>query len=429
MSRKMKDSGVAWIGEIPESWSDALLSSILSERKNKNKDMQEENLLSLSYGNIIRKNIDTTDGLLPASFEGYNIIERGDIVLRLTDLQNDHRSLRTGLCKERGIITSAYTTLKQESDKHDSRYLHYYLHCFDLCKGFYGMGDGVRQGLSYDGIRKIPLLLPDKNEEKEIADFIDKKCSQIDALISNQQKQIEKLKTYKHSVITEVVTKGLNPDAEMKDSGVEWIGEIPKDWNYQKSFYVCEKIGDIDHYMPKNVVEGYPYVMTGDLQQNVSEIDFDKCKQISEDDYRQLSKKIVPTKGDILFARYATIGTVCYVDVDKEFLVSYSCVTIKPKRNVVEGKYLWYYYQSITFLEEVKKLINANTQANVGMEALYRANLLIPPLNDQMEIAKHLDEKCNKIDSLISIKQQKIEKLNQYKKSVIYEYVTGKKEA
>ena len=202
----MKDSGVEWIGEIPEGWDILQLSSVVTERKHKNIGMIETNLLSLSYGNVIRKNINTTDGLLPESFEVYNIIEAGDIVLRLTDLQNDHKSLRSGLCTERGIITSAYVTLANRGGTLISEYLHYLLHTFDIYKGFYGMGAGVRQGLNFDGIKKILLTRPKIEEQQAIVSYLDQKCTQIDNLISIKQRKIEKLQQYKKSVIYEYVT-------------------------------------------------------------------------------------------------------------------------------------------------------------------------------------------------------------------------------
>ncbi|MBR0062278.1 MAG: hypothetical protein IJP68_12455, partial [Selenomonadaceae bacterium] len=143
MERAMKDSGIEWLGEIPADWETRNVFQLFTQVKNKNTDLQEQNLLSLSYGKIKRKRIDTTDGLLPESFDGYNIIEAGDIVLRLTDLQNDQTSWRVGLATERGIITSAYLTIRNRS-KSLSTYLCYYLHSFDIAKGFYGMGAGVR---------------------------------------------------------------------------------------------------------------------------------------------------------------------------------------------------------------------------------------------------------------------------------------------
>jgi type I restriction enzyme S subunit len=180
--------------------------------------------------------------------------------------------------------------------------------------------------------------------------------------------------------------------------------------------------------MPESVENGYPYVMIGNLRDNAGDILFESCKQISEDDYMRLSQKTKTVIGDVIFARYATIGTVCYVDVEKEFVVSYSCVTVHPKKDVVLGKYLFYYFKSQAFYDEIKQYINSNTQGNVGIEALYKSKIIVPPLEEQYEILTYLDEKCAAIDTLISKKEQFLTELENYKKSLIYEYVTGKKE-
>jgi type I restriction enzyme S subunit len=239
---------------------------------------------------------------------------------------------------------------------------------------------------------------------------------------------IEKLKEYKLSLITEAVTKGLNPDVPMKDSGVEWIGEIPVGWECVRAKYVIQKIGDIDHYMPESVESGVPYLMTGDLKGLTSEINFEICKKISISDYKKLSKKIKPDLGDIIFARYATIGTLCYVNIENEFIVSYSCVIIKTKMGILDGKFLLYYFKSSAFMEDIKQYINSNTQGNVGIDSLRRAKIVLPNMFIQQQIASYLDNKCNGIDSAIAKKQFVIDKLTEYKKSLIYELVTGKKE-
>lgn len=204
-NRPMQDSNIEWIGEIPTDWEIRKIFQIFTQVKNKNQGMIENNLLSLSYGKIKQKNIETSFGLLPESFETYNIIEKDDIVLRLTDLQNDHRSLRVGLCKERGIITSAYVTMRLK-DKQYAPYLYYLLHTFDIKKGFYGMGDGVRQGLNWDELKHLSLVLPPLNEQKEIADYLDEKCAKIDTLIEKKQQFISEMANYKKSLIYEYVT-------------------------------------------------------------------------------------------------------------------------------------------------------------------------------------------------------------------------------
>lgn len=204
-NRPMKDSNIEWIGEIPTDWATRKIFQLFTQVKNKNAGMFENNLLSLSYGKIIKKNIEASFGLLPESFETYNIIEKDDIVLRLTDLQNDHRSLRVGLCKEKGIITSAYVTMRQK-DKQYAPYLYYLLHTFDIKKGFYGMGDGVRQGLNWDELKHLSLILPPLDEQKEIADYLDEKCVEIDILIEKKQQFLTELTNYKKSLIYEYVT-------------------------------------------------------------------------------------------------------------------------------------------------------------------------------------------------------------------------------
>lgn len=203
--RKMKDSGIPWIGEIPEEWEIKTVFQIFTQVKNVNIGMQERNLLSLSYGTIKRKDINTTEGLLPASFEGYNIIEDGDIVLRLTDLQNDQKSFRVGLAKERGIITSAYITLRNRSNVFVN-YLYYFLHAFDVSKGFYGMGAGIRESLNWDGLKSINVLVPTRSEQYDIVFYLDGKTTEIDNLIAQKESLIRECETYKKGLIYEYTT-------------------------------------------------------------------------------------------------------------------------------------------------------------------------------------------------------------------------------
>ena len=202
---EMKDSGIQWIGEIPATWNIHPVYSYFGERKNKNSLGNENNLLSLSYGRIIRKDINANGGLLPESFNTYNIVEADDIIIRPTDLQNDKRSLRTGLVKEHGIITSAYIDLCPIKQV-DSRYFHYLLHAYDVMKVFYNMGNGVRQGLNYSEFSKLMVFEPSYTEQVSIANYLDKKCTEIIACIDDKQRQLEVLEEYKKSLIYEYVT-------------------------------------------------------------------------------------------------------------------------------------------------------------------------------------------------------------------------------
>lgn len=202
---EMKDSGIEWVGEIPAHWLVHPVYYYYGERKNKNYLGKEDNLLSLSYGRVVRKDINTSDGLLPESFNTYNIVETGDIIIRPTDLQNDKRSLRTGLVKEHGIITSAYIDLCPIKQV-DSRYFYFLLHAYDVMKVFYNMGNGVRQGLNYSEVSRLMVFDPPYEEQVAIADYLETKVIEVDAIIERKKEQMSVLDAYKRSMIFEYVT-------------------------------------------------------------------------------------------------------------------------------------------------------------------------------------------------------------------------------
>ena len=236
-----KDSGVDWLGEVPAHWAINPFYSLASERTEPNSGMLEDNLLSLSYGRIVRKNIESNDGLLPESFETYQIVKPGDIVFRLTDLQNDKRSLRTAIVEEQGIITSAYLTAKPTGLQ--SGYLSHLLRAYDVTKVFYSMGGGLRQSMKFSDIKRLPTLAPSAEEQTSIATFLDRETAKIDGLIAEQEKLIALLAEKRQATISHAVTKGLNPDAPLKDSGVAWLGEVPAHWSVQtlqRCVYVAE---------------------------------------------------------------------------------------------------------------------------------------------------------------------------------------------
>ena len=204
---EMKDSGIEWIDNIPRHWDIRSIGNYYFQVKDKNLLSQEENLLSLSYGKIVKRNYHSTDGLLPANFNNYIIVEPNDIVLRMTDLQNDHKSLRTGFVNERGIITSAYIILRpQKNQDFISKFIQLFLHSFDIYKGFYGMGSGVRQNVTFNDIKKLKIILPPIIEQKQIIRYLENRVSTIDNLIENKIKVIEELENYKKSLIYEYAT-------------------------------------------------------------------------------------------------------------------------------------------------------------------------------------------------------------------------------
>lgn len=427
----MKDSGIEWIGKIPEQWDVHPVYLYFDERKNSNYRMQEQNLLSLSYGNIIRKDINTNGGLLPISFTTYNIVEKGDIIIRPTDLQNDKKSLRTGLVKERGIITSAYIALKPKYS-HSSRFYHYFLHAADICKVFYNMGNGVRQGLNYSEFSKLQILSPSPDEQETIADYLDKKTSDIDAAIKEAQELIEKYKAYKQSIITEIVTKGLNPNVAMKDSGVEWIGEIPEHWKVVPfRSYIIERAEKNRGEKTRELLAlSYALGVTlyRDKVYNMDRVkeDYEDYQLVYENDLVLSPNDII--KGSVYVSKY------------------YGCIS--PMYNVFSARNAkTHYLPYLSYLLRTKEagwrfffiargIIGgiSNTgqyvtrRMTVSRQDLMSFKVLLPPPSEQQAIVDFLDQKCAKIDSIIADKETLISRLQEYKKSIIFEYVTGKKE-
>lgn len=412
MAREYKDSGIEWIGEIPEEWNVTLLSTVFAEHCLKNIGLRETNLLSLSYGNIIRKNINENGGLLPESFDGYNIIDTNDIVFRLTDLQNDKRSLRTGLCKERGIITSAYTTIRSRGNNIYAPYFHYLFHSYDECKIFYGLGDGVRQSMNFQDLRKLQIVVPSLDEQQRIADFLDEKCREIDKLVALQEQMIEELKAYKQSVITEAVTKGLNPYAPMRDSGIDWIGKVPKGWKVCKLKNVFSLLNGRAYLDPELLETGkYRILRVGNL--------FSSDKWYYSD--MELDNNKYCESGDLLYGWSASIGP--YIWKEEKVIYHYHIWKVLFGNN--DLYYSFYMLQALTMAKQ--RDMHGSAMQHLTKVNMDNSIIVMPPIDEQRTIVSYLDTKCAEIDKLISIKQNKISKLKEYKKSIIFEYVTGKK--
>ncbi|AQX53041.1 MULTISPECIES: restriction endonuclease subunit S [Bacillaceae] len=423
MNKLIKDSDVEWIGEIPHHWNIVYFHQFFKQIKNKNVDLQEKNLLSLSYGNIVRKDINSKDGLLPENFDGYNIIEKGDIVLRLTDLQNDHKSLRVGLSTERGIITSAYVSIRKKSKDLYEKFAYYYLHTFDLVKGFYGMGAGVRQGLNFDGLKKLPVLLPPLNEQIEIVKLLDEKLSRTNSIIENTKLSVEELKNYKQTLIKQLITKGLNQNVELMDSGIDFIGEVPVGWAKKKISWIFETIGS--GTTPKSTNENYydgniHWLNTGDLNDGFIN---DTKRKITKTALDEVSSLKIYPKNSLVIAMYgATIGKLGITQIPVTTNQA-CCVMSEAKHENI--RFIFYWLLGIR--KKIVSLGYGGTQPNISQETIKNIKIPLPPIDEQNEIVKYLDNKCLHIDSLIERKEQFIIQLEEYKKSIIYEYVTGKK--
>ena len=425
---KYKDSGIAWIGEIPEHWEVCKLSTLFFQHKQRNNDTQESNLLSLSYGNIKKKDINTSEGLLPESFENYNIIDKDDIVFRLTDLQNDKKSLRSALCRERGIITSAYVTIRKRGNVNSS-YFNYLFRAYDECKVFYGLGDGVRQGMNFDDLRKLEILLPQQIIQQAIADYLDRRCNEIDDLIALQEEMITKLQSYKQSVITEAVTRGLDKNVPLKDSGIDWIGKVPEHWKVKRLKFSCNIFGRIGFRGYKSddlVSEGEGAITLSPSNMKDMKMDYTNRTYLSWKKYYE-SPEIIISNNDILMVKTgSTYGKCSFVEnIPMECTINPQIVVLKRHKDY--SKFLAYSFQTQATRAFIETSVVGGTIPTIAQEKIMNYVFVFPPLAEQQAIADYLDQRCSEIDELIALKQQKIEKLKEYKKSLIFECVTGKR--
>ena len=432
MAEQMKPSGIDWIGDIPKSWKVKPIAYMTKSRSGGTPD--RNNLLYwengtipwMSSGEVNKVNIYDTDEkitTLAVHHSSAKIISKNAVMVALNG-----QGKTKGMSAILRIDSACNQSLCAFSCNAGILYYEYLFWCFQTMYTYLRQmsGDDVRDGLAASYVKKQKIPVPKYEEQQAIADFLDKECAQIDSIAADLEKQIELLQQYKKSLITETVTKGLDKSVPMKDSGVEWLGKIPAHWDVKRFKDECSKIGDIDHYMPDSADEGIPYIMTGDFIGDENNIDFVNCKRISREDYIRLSKKMKPMYGNILLARYATIGTVRIVDIHEEFLVSYACAIIRIKESSY-SKYIYYYLKSDTYFEEISQYIKTNTQANVGIDSIGRAKVPVPPIEEQEEISEFLDKKCHEINLVLRDKQKQLLTIQQHKKSLIYEYVTGKK--
>lgn len=418
---RMKESGIDWIGQIPQEWEVAKVNHIFEEHKQKNRGNKEKNLLSLSYGRIIRKSIDSSFGLLPESFDTYNIIQRGDIVLRLTDLQNDKRSLRVGLARENGIITSAYLTLRLKNICCSDSYMYYLLHTYDICKVFYNFGGGVRQGGTWSDIYKMELLIPPKNEQQKIADFLEKKTAQLDKVKALLEEQIQKLKDYRASLIYETVTKGLDKTVPMKDSGIDWIGQVPEGWGVKPLKYLASYDDETLMQSEINSNQKINYV-------DIGAVEFTKgingYQELLMSDAPSRARKIAK-KGDTIISTVRTyLKAIAYLNDD--YIVSTGFCVVRPKK--VNRKYLNYTIMSDSFTGPVSKYAWGVSYPAISSSQLVNIPIPFPEsIEEQLSIVDYLDHKMLQINQLIDIKQEQIDNINKQRQTLIYDYVTGKR--
>ena len=415
---RYKDSGVEWLGEAPEHWAVAPLLGVASERTEPNEGMVEQNLLSLSYGRIVKKDIDSNDGLLPESFETYQIVHAGDIVFRLTDLQNDKRSLRTAIVEERGIITSAY--LAVTPTKVDPQFFNHLLRAYDVTKVFYSMGGGLRQSMKFSDVKRLPILVPPPTEQIEIAAFLDRETGKIDALVEEQRRLIELLKEKRQAVISHAVTKGLDPNAPMKPSGIDWLGDVPSHWELGPIKRFAAVI-DCKHHTVEFIDEGLPVVSIRELEGD--KINLENAKLTSRAEWEFLREGRVPCSGDLILCRNASVGAVGQVEAGMDFCMGQDVCLIRPRE---PDSFFHSVLSSSIIRSQIDALLVGATIRRLNVEAIRNLDMVLPPKAERLDIAEFLKEESTMIDSLIAEATSAIELLQERRSALISAAVTGK---
>lgn len=427
----MKNSGIEWIGNIPNSWELHSLKGHLTEIKESNDPIKTTQVLSLTnkLGVVPYEEKGEQGNKAKENYDEYKLAYPNTIVANSMNILIGS----VGICNYFGCVSPVYYVFKPKNED-ELKFLDFIFQSQPFQKELRRYAKGIleiRLRVSANDILKRPVALPPVEQQKKIVAFLEKKLSQVDELMANQQEQIDKLKEYKQSVITEAVTKGLDKNAPMKDSGVEWIGEIPQEWRV----FPLKALFSFGKGLPitkENLVEeGVAVISYGQIHAK-----WNSGVTTHKELYRRVSEMYLNTnseslvkKGDLIMADTSEdkegCGNCAYIDTQDTVFAGYHTITLKSLTNF-NTKYLAYLFLTDNWRSQLRKSVSGVKLFSVSKRILGTTTVLIP--KDVEKIINYLDDKCEKIDRLIAIKQEKIEKLQEYKKSLIYEYVTGKKE-
>lgn len=402
MSREMVNSGIPWIGEIPSHWNVMPHKRVMHKVKEIQECYNGENILSLTMKGVIVRDLEA-GGKMPTTFDGYQKVYPNNLLQCLFDIDVTPRCV--GLIRNEGLTSPAYSQFAMYSNGY-APYFDYLLRYMDDRKTLLHLSKNLRSSLTETDFGAVNTCVPPIIEQQKIAEFLDRKCSEIDEMVALQEQIIEELKAYKQSVITEAVTKGLNPAAPMRDSGIEWIGQIPEHWEVKRLKYLCSiQTGNKDT-QDADKDGAYPFYVRSPFVERSTSYSFEG-------------------EGILMAGDGAGAGRVFHHAFGK-YAVHQRVYRLSDIKHI-NSNYLFYYISNL--FNKVMDMGSAqSTVPSVRLPMLTNFRVCCPDIEEQQAIADYLDEKCADIDSLIQTKQSKIDSLKEYKKSIIYEYVTGKRE-
>lgn len=428
----MKYSGIKWIGEIPNDWNVRKVKQCFFISK---EQAHEENptILSLARAGVKVRDISNNEGQLAASYDNYNPVMPGDLLLNPMDL---YSGANCSISEVSGVISPAYINLRKKVEL-NPKFYDYYFKTQYWAMSMFAHGKGVsfdnRWTMNVETILNYYLPFPSNDIQDKIVEIIDRKTEEIDSLIEIENQQIERLKEYKQAIITEIVTKGLNKNAPMKDTGVDWIKKIPYSWNVAplKSLFSNGKGLPITK---ENLTEsGIKVISYGQIHakyNNPVSIDERLYRFVSEE-WLNTNSECLVKKSDFIFADTSEdvsgAGDFIYIDREDKIFAGYHCVVLKAKTEQ-NYKYLAYLFMSQLWKNQIQCKVKGVKLFSISQAILLATSVILPSIKEQKEIVTKLDSILESINKTIGIKYKKIEKLEVYKKSLIYEYVTGKKE-
>ena len=407
MSREMVNSRIPWIGEIPSHWNVMPHKRVMHKVKEIQERYNGENILSLTMKGVIVRDLEA-GGKMPTTFDGYQKVYPNNLLQCLFDIDVTPRCV--GLIRNEGLTSPAYSQFAMYSNGY-APYFDYLLRYMDDRKTLLHLSKNLRSSLTETDFGAVNTCVPPIIEQQKIAEFLDRKCGEIDEMVALQEQIIEELKAYKQSVITEAVTKGLNPDAPMRDSGIEWIGQIPEHWEVKRLKFIAER------HNQKVSDEVLPYIGLENVES------FSERFIETENEY-DITQAQVCAVGDVIFGKLRPYLGKAMV-IKKEHCCSSEFLVLSGSG---APSYLRYLMLSDWFVEIVNASTYGTKMPRANADYIMNMQVVCPSIEERKAIADYLDEKCADIDSLIQTKLSKIDSLKEYKKSIIYEYVTGKRE-
>lgn len=429
---EMKDSGIEWVGDIPEVWDVFPAGGVFNEVKEKNTNNQYSNPFSFRYGEIVDKKISgEIDESVEETLSAYRVVSPNTIMINGLNLNYDFISQRVAIVKERGIITSAYLAVQPDENRIVPRFVLYLLKAYDYRQVFHGIGSGIRKTLKFQDFKNIKIVAPSLTEQTAIASYLDTQCAKIDEIIAQAKASIEDYKQWKASIIYEAVTKGLDPDVEMKDSGIKWIGKVPIHWRVTKiKNFVSIRSGITlgKQYPPGTQLVSCPYLRVANVKAEYVDLQDVATIMVTSEEAEKYALK----SGELLMTEGGDRdklgrGTIWHGEIPG-CLHQNHVFAVRVNEKYMLTKFLDYLTASPVGREYFDLTAKKTTNlASTNSTTILQFSVPIPPLAEQEKIIAALEQDTATINEVIAEKEALVSDLESYKKSLIYEVVTGKR--